>query len=88
MASIELGGTLKALKGGRAKVQGELAKLDKAIGVLEELTGKPTAVSNGNGQKRTMSVAARNKIAKAQKLRRAKIRKERWAYLSPPHPVG
>ena len=77
MASIELGGTLKALKGERIKIQGELAKLDKAITVLEELNGKSTAVSNGNGNKRTLSAAARNKIAKAQKLRWAKIRKER-----------
>ncbi len=35
MASIELGGTLKALKGERAKVHSELVKLDKAITSFE-----------------------------------------------------
>ena len=79
MASIELSGTVKALKVERAKVQVELAKLDKAITVLEQLTGTYTVTPNGRGHKRTLSVSARNKIAKAQKLRWAKIRKERAA---------
>ena len=77
MASIELGGAVKALMAERARVQGELAKLDKAISVLEELLGEDLSTSNGNDHKRTMSAAARNKIAKAQKLRWAKIKKER-----------
>lgn len=76
MASIELGGTVKALKLERARVESELSKLDKAINVLEELSWTGTVTSNGN-HKRTLSVAARNKIAKAQKLRWAKVRKER-----------
>jgi hypothetical protein len=79
MASIELSGTVRALKVERAKVQGELSKLDKAISVLEGLSGTNSVTSNGNGTRRTLSVAARNKIAKAQKLRWAKIRKERAA---------
>lgn len=37
MASVDLGGTVKALKGERVRVMGELAKLDKAITVLEGL---------------------------------------------------
>ncbi len=37
MASIEIAGTVKALKGERVRVRGELAKLDKAITVLERL---------------------------------------------------
>jgi hypothetical protein len=78
MASIDLGGTVKALKLERAKVQSELSKLDKAITVLEGLSGTNTVTSNGH-HKRTLSVAARNKIAKAQKLRRPKIKKERAA---------
>jgi len=78
MSSIELGGTLKALKGERAKVQGELVKLDKAINVLEELVGTNTVTANGN-HKRTLSAAARRKIGNAQKARWAKIRKERAA---------
>jgi len=79
MASIELSGTVKALKVERARVQGELSKLEKAITVLEGLSGPNLASLNQNGHKRTLSAAARNKIAKAQKLRWAKIRKERAA---------
>jgi len=76
MASIELGRTVTALKVELARVQSELSKLDKAISVLEGLSGTNAAVSNGH-HKRTLSVAARNKIAKAQKLRWAKVRRER-----------
>jgi uncharacterized protein YacL (UPF0231 family) len=74
MPGIELGGTLNVLRWERAKIQTDLAKLNKAITVLEELSGTSRATSNGNGHKRTLSVAARNKIAKAQKLRWAKVR--------------
>ena len=77
MASIELSGTLKVLKVERAKVHSDLAKLDKAITVLKELSGTNSVPTNGRGHKRTLSVAARNKIAKAQKLRWAKVRRER-----------
>jgi hypothetical protein len=77
MASIELGGTLKALRGERAKINSELAKLDRAITVLQELSGAKAVTSNGSGRKRILSVAARKKIAKAQKLRWAKVRRER-----------
>jgi hypothetical protein len=79
MPSIELSGTLKALKGQRANVQSELVKLDKAITVLEDLTRTSTITPNGRGHKRTLSVAARNKIAKAQKARWAKVRREKAA---------
>ena len=79
MASIELSWTLKALKGERAKVHSELVKLNKAISVLEELYGTSTVASNGHGHKRTLSNAARNKIAKAQKMRWAKVKRERAA---------
>jgi hypothetical protein len=79
MASFELSGTVKALKVERTKVQDELTKLDKAISVLEGLSGAHAPASNGNGIKRTLSVAARNKIAKAQRLRWAKFKKERAA---------
>jgi hypothetical protein len=79
MASIELGGTLKALKGERAKVHSELTKLDKAISVLEALHGTGAAASNRNGMKRTISAAGRKKIAKAQKLRWAKVKREQAA---------
>ena len=77
MTSIEVGGTLKALKVQRANVQSELAKLDKAITALAELSRTNNVVSNGRGRKRTLSVAARNKIAKAQRARWAKVRRGR-----------
>ena len=69
MASIELGGTVKALRVERTRLQGELTKLDKAISALEGLSGANSVAPSGNGHRRTMSVTARNKIAKAQKLR-------------------
>jgi hypothetical protein len=77
MAGIELSGTVRALKVERVRVQSELSKLDKAITVLEGLSGTSTVTSNGNGHKRTLSAAARNKIAKAQKLRWAKVKREK-----------
>jgi hypothetical protein len=79
MASIELGETLKALQGERAKMQGELAELDKAITALEGLFGTSNTPSKGNGHKRTLSAAARKKIGSAQKARWAKLRRERAA---------
>jgi mRNA-degrading endonuclease RelE of RelBE toxin-antitoxin system len=78
MASFDLTDTLKALQGERARAHKELTKLDKAIAVLRQLAG--TAVTtNGQPGKRTVSVAARRKMAKAQKLRWAKLRAERKA---------
>ena len=76
MTSIDLGGTLKVLKGERVRVHSELAKLDKAIAVLRDLAGtEPT--SNGHPKKWTMSAAGRRKIAKGQKLRWAKIKQQK-----------
>jgi hypothetical protein len=78
MASVDLAGTLKALQGERAKKQTELDKLDRAIAVIRELAGAEAA-PNGHPKKHTMSVAARRNIAKAQKLRWAKFRKQQTA---------
>ena len=76
MASIDLGGTVKALKGERVRVMGELAKLDKAITVLEGLFRTSAPTTNGHGRKHTLSAAARRKIGKAQKLRWAKLKQQ------------
>ena len=76
MAGIELSRTLKALKGERARVHQDLVKLDKAITVLEGLSGTSATLPKGHGRKSTMSVAARRKIGKAQKLRWAKLRQQ------------
>jgi len=78
MGNLELAGTLKMLRGERAQVHKELTALDKAIAVIGELAGT-NASSNGHVGKRTMSAAARRKIAKAQKLRWAKFRKQQKA---------
>jgi hypothetical protein len=76
MASIDLGGTLKALKSERARMHQDLAKLDKAITVLEGLFGTNTTSPNGHAGKHTLSAAARRKIGKAQKLRWAKLKQQ------------
>jgi hypothetical protein len=78
MASLGLSSTLKALRGERAQVHKELTRLDRAIAVIRELAGtQPT--SNGHPKKWTMSASARRKIAKAQKLRWAKVRAQQKA---------
>jgi hypothetical protein len=76
MASIDLGGTLKVLKGERTRMHQDLAKLDKAITVLDGLFGTDTTSPNGHAGKRTLSAAARRKIGKAQKLRWAKLKQQ------------
>jgi hypothetical protein len=78
MGNLELAGTVKMLQGQRAQVQKELAKLDKAIAVLRELSGTNSMPSQ-NGKRHTMSAAARRKIGKAQKARWAKVRQQRAA---------
>jgi hypothetical protein len=78
MRNLELAGTVKMLRGQRAQTQKELAKLDKAIAALRELSGiNSTPSQNGNGH--TMSAAARRKIGKAQKARWAKLKQKRAA---------
>jgi hypothetical protein len=78
MVSLDLSGTLKTLQLERAQIHKELTKLDKAIAVIRELAGtEPTP--NGRPEKRTMSAVARRRIAKAQKLRWAKLRAKQKA---------
>src|SRR5579862_1032583 len=73
MAGLDLSGTLKTLRLERAQIHKELTKLDRAIAVIRELAGTEAA-PNGRPKKHTMSAAARRNIAKAQKLRWAKVR--------------
>jgi len=73
MPTFELSGTVKTLEVQRAQIQKDLAKLDKAIAALRGLSGSNSA-TNGRPKRRTMSAAARRKIAKAQKARWAKFR--------------
>jgi hypothetical protein len=76
MVNLDLAGTLKALQGERAQKQTELDKLDRAIAVIRELAGTEAA-PNGHPKKPTMSAAGRRNIAKAQKLRWAKVRAQK-----------
>ena len=78
MQNLELASTVKMLEGQRARVQQELAKLDKAIAVLRELNGTDSTPSP-NGKKHTLSAAARKKIGNAQKARWAKVRQAQKA---------
>jgi hypothetical protein len=78
MGNFDLAGTLKTLRGERAPIQTKLTQLDKAIAVIRELAGtEPTP--NGHPKKGTMSATERRNIAKAQKLRWAKLRARRKA---------
>ena len=76
MTSVDLGGTVKALNEERVRVKGKLAKLDKAITVLEGLFRTSATTPNGHAVKRTLSAAARWKIGKAQKLRWARLKQQ------------
>jgi hypothetical protein len=78
MASLDLTGALKTLQGERARIHQELTKLDRAIVVIRELAGGEAA-PNGHPKKYTMSAAARRNIAKAQKLRWARVRAKQKA---------
>jgi hypothetical protein len=78
LGNLELAGTLKMLRGERAQVHKELTKLDKAIAVIRELA-RTGPTPNGRPKKHTMSAATRRKIAKAQKLRWAKVRAQKKA---------
>jgi hypothetical protein len=78
MGNLDLTGTLKTLNVERAQVLKELSKLDKAIAVIQELAG-PNTTTNGNSPKRTISAAARQKMAIAQKARWAKVKQAQKA---------
>jgi hypothetical protein len=79
MTRMELGSTLRALRREQARAQNELAKLDNVITALTELSGTSLVKLHADGRKRTLSAAARNSIAKAQRLRWAKWKKEHTA---------
>ena len=76
MASLDMSSTLKALRGERAQIHKELTRLDRAIAVIRELAGTQPTLS-GHPKKWTMSASGRRKIAKAQKLRWAKVKAQK-----------
>ena len=66
---------VRQLKQERARTQKEVEKLDAAIRVLSGLTGTGRGLGRGRagiGKRRTMSAAARKRIAAAQRARWAK----------------
>jgi hypothetical protein len=68
---------LQQLREERTHAQEQVTKLDKAIVTLERIVGRGKSGFAGGGQKgnkRTMSAAARRKIAAAQRARWAKIK--------------
>lgn len=69
---------VEQLRQKRKEVQQQVRKLDKAISVLQKLTGVSTNGIRATGMRprRMISAAARRRIAQAQKARWAKWRKE------------
>jgi hypothetical protein len=68
----QLAAVLGQLKQERARVEAELRHLDQAIQALSKVAGRSPGI--GRRVKRTMSPAARRKIAAAQRARWAKFR--------------
>ena len=65
--------TVKNLVQERSRMAGQIKKLDKAISVLRKLDGgSPSGARKSAGKRRSMSAAARRKIAAAQRARWAK----------------
>ena len=72
---LNLATAVRQLKQERARTQKEVEKLDAAIRVLSGLTGTKRGLGRGRagvGKRRTMSAAARKRIAAAQRARWAK----------------
>lgn len=63
---------IKDLRAERERLAGRLEKLDKAIAVLGNLDSARGVVGRATTGRRRLSAAARNRIARAQKLRWAK----------------
>ena len=69
---LNLATAVQQLKQERARTQKEVEKLDAAIRVLSGLTGTKGGLGRGRagiGTRRTMSAAARKRIAAAQRAR-------------------
>lgn len=75
MANLE--NAIEQLRQDRKQAQLQVEKLDSAISVLANLAGSSSATASRNGAqpKRTVSAAARKRMARAQKARWAKLRK-------------
>ena len=69
---------LNKLHGERNRIQQQLQRVEAAISALQGLNGRGGRMS-GNRPKRTLSVAARRRIAAAQRARWAKVRAQKKA---------
>jgi len=69
---------LQQLRAEHHRAQLEVARLDQAIAAVESVSGRTTSVA-ARGGKRTLSPAARRRIARAQKARWAKVRVQKSA---------
>src|SRR5579864_3287898 len=75
MANLDT--VLRQLREEHTQAQSQVEKLKEAISVIEGLAGRSTgAGANGIRPKRTMSAAARRRIAQAQRARWARLRKQ------------
>ena len=73
MASLD--SVLRQLREEHNQARLQIEKLTQAISAIEGLTGRSSKASaNGTRPKRTMSAAARRRIAQAQRARWAKFR--------------
>jgi hypothetical protein len=81
MASLD--NVVQQLRESRNQAQLQVEKLQKAISVIEGLEGRRDrgAINGARRPKRTLSAAARRRIAEAQRARWAKLRK-------PPQPAA
>jgi hypothetical protein len=72
----DLDAVLEQLQKERKRAVGELRQLEKVIAELSKVTTKGLQSSYGSGKrsKRQLSVAARERIAAAQRARWAKVR--------------
>jgi len=68
---------LQQLRVEQKQAQATVENLQRAISAIEGLNGRGVGrTANGTQPKRTMSVAARKRIAEAQRARRAKVKKQ------------
>ena len=70
---------MKQLRGERSRTQRELSRFDDAIAAFEKLAGNNPGPGRPRKPRRTLSVAARRRMAEAQKARWAKLRREKAA---------
>jgi hypothetical protein len=76
MANLD--NALQQLREERKQAQVQVEKLDSAISVIESLGGRnfSARARNSSQPKRAVSAAARRRMARAQRARWAKVRKE------------